>query len=79
MLSMGLLGHYLTYLAGPGTTRRVSVRFANMVRLGDELTCRGHIVAVETQPSGRVLARLEIRAENQRGETVTAGEADVLV
>jgi acyl dehydratase len=79
MLSMGFLGHYLTYLAGPGATRRLNVRFAAMVRLGDALTCRGTIGSVVMQPDGSLLTTLEIWAENQRGERVTIGDAEVLV
>jgi acyl dehydratase len=77
MLSMGFLGHYLTYLAGPGATRRLNVRFVGMVRLGDALTCRGAINGIAPQGDGRVLASLEIWAENQRGERVTVGDAEV--
>lgn len=77
MLSMGILGQYLTHLAGPGATRRITVRFAGMVRLGDELTCGGAVSSVTPQPDGSVLAALEIWAENQRGERVTVGDAVV--
>lgn len=74
MLSMGFLGHYLTHLVGPGNTCRLSVRFAGMVRLGDALTCRGVVTALEGH-----LATLQVWAENQRGERVTVGEAVVLI
>jgi acyl dehydratase len=77
MLSMGILGHYLTQLAGPGATRRIGVRFAGMVRLGDALTCGGTVNALTDQPDGSVLASLEIWAENQRGERVTVGDAEI--
>src|SRR5215208_7885092 len=79
MLSMGFLGHYLTYLVGPRSTRRLNVRFAGMVRLGDALTCRGAISGVAPRGDGRVLASLEIWAENQRGERVTVGDAEVFL
>ena len=79
MLSMGFLGHYLTYLVGPGATRRLNVRFAAMVRLGDALTCRGTIGSVVRQSDGSLLTTLEIWAENQRGERVTIGDAEIVI
>lgn len=72
MLSMGFLGQYVAGLAGPENVRRLKVRFAAMVRPGDELTCRGTVRSVE---DGRAL--LDIWAENQDGEKVTTGEAEV--
>lgn len=72
MLSMGFLGEYVAGLAGPEKVRRLQVRFVAMVRPGDELTCRGTVRSVE---SGRAL--LDIWAENQDGEKVTTGEAEV--
>jgi acyl dehydratase len=72
MLSMGFLGQHVAGLAGPGMVRRLKVRFAAMVRPGDELTCRA---VVREVAGGRAL--LDVWAENQRGEKVTAGEAEV--
>jgi acyl dehydratase len=72
MLSMGFLGHYAASLAGPQHVRRVKVRFAAMVRPGDELTCRGVVREVS---DGRAV--IDIWAENGAGEKVTTGEAEV--
>jgi acyl dehydratase len=78
MLSMGFLGQYLTSLAGPGSVRRIKVRFSAMVRPGDVLTCRGTVRSVEApEGAGRAVALLDIWAENQRGEKVTSGEGEV--
>ncbi len=79
MLSMGFLGQFLTDLAGPENVRRIAVRFAAMVRLGDVLTCKGVVKAAEPSPDGRTLVTLEIWAENQTGERVTYGEGEVYV
>jgi acyl dehydratase len=79
MFSMGFLGHYLTYLSGPGATRSLRVRFAGMVRLGDVLTCRGTVSAVEPAAGGKTLASLQIWAENQLGEKVTVGDGEVFI
>ncbi len=72
MLSMGFLGQYVAGVAGPERVRRLQVRFGAMVRPGDELTCRGTVRSVE---DGR--ATLDVWAENQEGEKVTTGEAEV--
>jgi len=72
MLSMGFLGQYAAAVAGPAAVKRLRVRFAGMVKPGDEITCRGTVAAVE---GGRV--RLELWAENQDGQKVTTGEAEV--
>jgi acyl dehydratase len=72
MLTMGVLGQYVAGIRGPDKVRRLKVRFAAMVRPGDELTCRG---VVRTVADGRAL--LDVWAENQRGEKVTTGEAEV--
>ncbi len=72
MLSMGFLGQYVAGLAGPERVRRLQVRFAAMVRPGDKLTCRGTVRSVD---AGRAL--VDIWAENQDGEKVTTGEAEV--
>jgi len=79
MLSMGFLGQYLTTLAGPEGVRRLKVRFQAMVRLQDVLTCRGVIKEIGLAEGGRQLALLEVWAENQKGEKVTVGEAEIYV
>jgi acyl dehydratase len=76
MLSMGFLGQLLTDYAGPGAVRRLQVRFARMVRLGDRLTCHGVVTAVAPAADGAQVG-LKVWAENQRGERVTEGEAEV--
>ncbi|HLH74795.1 MAG TPA: MaoC/PaaZ C-terminal domain-containing protein [Chloroflexota bacterium] len=79
MLSMGFLGQFLTDLAGPENVRRLQVRFGAMVRLGDVLTCRGMVQSVEPIDAERSLVTLDIWAENQRGEKVTTGAAEVFL
>jgi acyl dehydratase len=76
MLSMAFLGEYLCWLAGPESVRRLSVRFNEMVRPGDTLTCRGR-VKERTTRDAVVQLQLEVWAENQRAERVTIGEAEV--
>ena len=76
MLSMAFLGEYLCWLAGPESVRRLSVRFVEMVRPGDTLTCRGRVKERTTGNAGRRL-HLELWAENQPAERVTVGDAEV--
>ena len=78
MLSMAFLGEYLCWLAGPESVRRISVRFVEMVRPGDILTCRGR-VKERTTADGGMRLELEVWTENQRAERVTVGEAEVHV
>jgi acyl dehydratase len=72
MLSMGFLGQYVAGIAGPEHVKRLRVRFGAMVRPGDELTLRGTVRSVEGDR-----ATLDVWAENQDGEKVTTGEAEV--
>jgi acyl dehydratase len=72
MLSMGFVGQVVTDWAGPGAVRKLTVRFAGLVRLKDTITCRGRVRAT----SGS-LVELEVWAENQRAEKVVTGKATV--
>ena len=74
MLSMAFLGQYLSWLTGPESIRRVTVRFVEMVRPGDVLTCRARVKALVEDGM-----TLEVWAENQRSQPVTVGEAEVEV
>ncbi len=82
MLSMGFLGQFvggwMTTLEGKPNLARLKVRFSAMVKPGDVLTCKGVIKSIE-QREGRAHLTLDIWAENQRGEKVTGGEAEVSV
>jgi acyl dehydratase len=77
MLSMAFLGQYLCWLTGPESIRRLTVRFVEMVRPGDVLTCRARVKALDQDAGGRRLT-LELWAENQRAQQVTVGEAEVV-
>jgi acyl dehydratase len=82
MLSMGFLGQFvggwMTTLEGRTSLARLKVRFSAMVKPGDVLTCNGTIKSIE-QREGRTHLTLEVWAENQRGEKVTGGDAEVSV
>ena len=82
MLSMGFLGQFVSAwarsLEGKATVSRLKVRFSAMVRPGDVLTCKGSIKKIE-QRDHQTHITLDIWAENQRGEKVTGGDAEVTV
>ena len=77
MLSMAFLGQYLCWLTGPESIRHLAVRFVEMVRPGDVLTCRGRVKALGQDATGQRIT-LELWAENQRAQQVTVGEAEVV-
>src|SRR5262249_35892364 len=79
MLSMGFVAQSVTDWLGVGTVRKISVRFAALVRLGAVVTCRGTIVGKRLAKEGQAehLADLELWAENQKGEKVVTGKATV--
>jgi acyl dehydratase len=76
MLSMGFVAQSLTDWLGVGSVRRIGVRFTALVRLKDVVTCRGRVVGTRAQ-NGEHRVDLEVWAENQRGETVVRGTAEV--
>ena len=81
MLSMAFLGQYISRLIASDPQAFIAslkVRYLSMVRLGDTLTCYG-VVKNRASSDGRTTITIECWAQNQRGEKVTAGEAEVVV
>jgi acyl dehydratase len=73
MLSMGFLGQYVRRMVGPTVhIAQLKARFQAMARPGDVLTIRGRITRLDGAE-----ATLEVWAENQHGQVVTAGESRV--
>ena len=80
MLSMAFLGQFISqHLADTPEAKltRFKVRFLNMVRLDDTLTCHGIVHERSASDDGSSHVRVECWAQNQKGEKVTAGEAIV--
>src|SRR5690242_13579226 len=80
MLSMGFVAQSVTDWVGAGRVRKISVRFAALVRLGDVITCHGRVTgrrAPQGAQDGQV--DLELWAENQKGEKVVTGRATVML
>ncbi len=77
MLSMAFLGQALTDWITTSNARgawvaRLRVRFQAMVKPGDTLTCKGVLGARENDRH-----RVDLWIDNQRGERVITGDADV--
>ena len=78
MLSMAFLGQFVNQQIAdiPGARiEHLKVRFLNMVRLGDTLTCQGKVKAMTTHEDLSQSIAIECWAQNQKGEKVTTGEA----
>ena len=81
MLSMAFLGQFVNQQIAdvPGAhVGKLKVRYVGMVKPGDTLTCLGNVTA-RTEGAQEVALTFECRAQNQRGEPVTLGEAVVHV
>jgi hypothetical protein len=70
MLSRGLGTDWLR-------SGRLRCRYFKTVAFTDFFVAKARLTAAEDRPGGRALT-FDVRAENQRGETVLAGTADVL-
>lgn len=76
MLTMAFVGRMLGDWAEPRALRAFGVRFAKIVWPGDVITCKGKITALGEE-GGEKRAKLEVWAENQKGEVVVKGTAEV--
>jgi len=82
MLSMAFLGQFVNQqITGiPGARlEHLKVRFHNMVRLGDTLTCQGKVHTRTTHEDLSQSIAIECWAQNQKGDKVTVGEAVVII
>ncbi len=80
MLSMAFLGQFVNQQVASepeAFLTQLKVRFSNMVRLDDTLTCLGTVKARTRTENGRVEVQIECWAQNQKGERVTTGDATV--
>ena len=83
MLSMAFLGQFVNQQIGAipdAYIEQLQVRFANMVRLGDTITCHGVVKArTDTDDRSTTHVTIECWAQNQKGDKVTSGVAIVAV
>ena len=82
MLSMAFLGQFINQQIAdiPGARiAQLRVRFINMVRLDDTLTCLGVVKSRAISDDLSESITIGCWAQNQKGDKVTAGEAVVIV
>jgi len=82
MLSMAFLGQFVNQQIADIPGARIAelrVRFINMVRLGDTLTCLGVVKSQAINDDLSQSVTIECWAQNQKGDKVTTGEAVVIV
>lgn len=82
MLSMAFLGQFINQRISDtreAYLTQLKVRFSNMVRLEDTITCHGKIKARTSENDGYEHVTVECWAQNQKGEKVTVGEAVVSI
>jgi acyl dehydratase len=74
MFSAGVLASFAADWLGPENLRAVTVRFVEIVRLGDTITCAARIARLVEQ-AGEPLAEVELRCTRQTGAPVIRGSA----
>ena len=82
MLSMAFLGQFVNQQLADIPGARIAelrVRFLNMVRLGDTLTCLGVVKSQAINDDLSQSVTIGYWAQNQKGDKVTTGEAVVIV
>ena len=72
MLNAGILSRVATRFAGRPNLRRFSVRFATRAWPGDSVICTGSVTR-KFEEGGEKRVEGEIRAVNQKGETLISG------
>jgi acyl dehydratase len=78
MLNMGFVAQHVANWVGlSGDLKRIKVRFGAIVKPGDTVVCKGKVKDKKAE-GGKKTLFLELWAENQKGEQVITGEADVV-
>ena len=65
--------------AGGGFVSRLERKFVQPVRPGDVITCTGVVTELHPRPQGKSFVVVELKGENQRGETVAVSTARVIL
>lgn len=77
MLTMALLGRYITSFVPQRSLVTFGLRFMTMSQVGEALRCSARVVAVNRDDAGKRTAYLEVSAVRPGGEVLAAGEAAV--
>ena len=72
MLIMGFVGQLLSDYVGPQALRKFGVRFKNMTRLDDVITCTGTITE-KYEADGEARIAGKVQAADQNGDVKVAG------
>jgi acyl dehydratase len=76
MLIMGFLGQLVSDWARGTQLRRYAVKFSKIIWPGDTVVCKGRVTE-RWGDAGRYFAELDLWAENQKGELVLRGAAQI--
>ncbi|MFZ5471004.1 MAG: MaoC family dehydratase [Myxococcota bacterium] len=76
MLIMGFLGQLLADWARGAQLRKYNVKFIKMVWPGDTVVCKGRVTD-RFGEGGRYFVDIDLWAENQKGELVLRGQAQI--
>jgi acyl dehydratase len=74
MFSAGVLASFAADWLGPENLRAIRVRFMEIVRLGDTLTCSGRVTSVGER-GGERIAEVELAGRRQTGAVAVRGSA----
>ncbi|MFC1886300.1 MaoC/PaaZ C-terminal domain-containing protein [Thermodesulfobacteriota bacterium] len=74
MMSLAFLGQMVKDWCGHERMRKIKIRFMDLVRPGDIITCKGAITK-KYQSDGKNFIEADIFAQNQNNVTVTKGFA----
>ena len=74
MLSMAWLARMLTHWTEQRNLREFGVRFSAPTRVGERITCTGH-VAAKLERDGERLVRVDVKTTNEAGEVKLTGDA----
>jgi acyl dehydratase len=74
MFTAGVLASFAADWMGPENVRSVAVRFVEIVRLGDTLTCAGRVTEVQERDGERI-AHAELTCSRQNGAVAVRGSA----
>jgi acyl dehydratase len=77
MLTMALLGRYITSFVPQRSLVTFALRFMAMSQVGETLSCRARVVGVDGDIAGNYTANVEVTAVRPGGEVLAVGHAVV--
>jgi acyl dehydratase len=77
MLTMALLGRYITSFVPQRSLVTFALRFMAMSQVGETLNCRARVVGVDSDSAGNRTANVEVAAVRRGGEVLAVGQVVV--